>query len=424
MPEPAVATAARTAPANGRVSSHAPEIAHRSLRICMVHYSHFEVDSRVQRQARALAERGAEVDCVCLSPSRRIPVGSGAISLHPVRRRRYRGTVGAYLWGYGSFLATAAAKVSALDWLYKYDLVEVHNMPDFLVLAAGAPKARGVPVVLDIHDTFPELFATKFGLDGRHPLVRLIKAEERASARMVDAVLTVTREAGERLAGRGTRMARTRVVMNSPDQQVFGPPRPPVELPRDGAVRVMYHGGIDLRFGVHCMIEAFGHLDGCARDVTLDVYGSSHETRPLTDLARDVAPGRVFVAPTPTPFAAIPGKLAAHHVGIVPTLRDDFTELLLPVKLLECVHMGMPVVVSRLPVIERYFSDDEVRYYEPGDPRALATAVAEVCREPEAARARAVRATLKLRTLAWDAQRAGYLDLVDDLVGLREADRG
>ena len=43
--------------------------ARAALRVCMVHYSDFGVDSRIQRQARALAERGDEVHLICVSPS-------------------------------------------------------------------------------------------------------------------------------------------------------------------------------------------------------------------------------------------------------------------------------------------------------------------------------------------------------------------
>ena len=88
------------------------------------------------------------------------------------------------------------------------------------------------------------------------------------------------------------------------------------------------------------------------------------------------------IAPQPTPVEEIPARLAAAHLGVVPTLRDDFTELLLPVKLLEYVHMGLPVVASRLPVIERYFGDD-VLLAEPGDPASIAAAIEGVRGRPD-----------------------------------------
>ena len=65
--------------------------ARRPLRVCMVHYSDFHIDSRIQRQARALAERGDEVDLVCLSPPGEMRVGAGR---HP-RARRPAGQGGA-----------------------------------------------------------------------------------------------------------------------------------------------------------------------------------------------------------------------------------------------------------------------------------------------------------------------------------------
>jgi glycosyltransferase involved in cell wall biosynthesis len=105
----------------------------------------------------------------------------------------------------------------------------------------------------------------------------------------------------------------------------------------------------------------------------------------------------------------------------VPTLRDDFTELLLPVKLLEYVHMGMPVVAPRLPVIEHYFDDDEVLFFEPGSALSLAGAIATCVRDPAAALARAQRAGERLDAISWSRQRSSYLELVDGLCRAQDA---
>jgi glycosyltransferase involved in cell wall biosynthesis len=123
----------------------------------------------------------------------------------------------------------------------------------------------------------------------------------------------------------------------------------------------------------------------------------------------------VRVETEPTPFAEIPSKLENAQVGVVPTLRDRFTELLLPVKLLEYVHLGIPVVTSRLPVIERYFGASEVRFFEPGSPSSLAEAIRDVCSDPVAAAQRAERASRQLKAFGWPRQRDRYLSLVDKL---------
>jgi len=382
----------------------------------MVHYSDFVVDSRIQRQARALAERGDRVDCVCLNDDEEIPVGSGRIVLHRASAGKPRGGAGAYLKGNARFLAGAARKVSELDREEPFDLVEIHNMPDALVFAAWRPKLRGVPLILNFHDTFPELFATLFDRSRRHPLVRLVRIEERISAALADGLVFVTPEARELLVERKVTAPRTQIVMNTPDERVFGERRAPSPPPSDGELRVVYHGGLADRFGVETLVRAVAMLRGRGTPVSLDVYGADAEAAArLAAFAAEHAPEGVHIAAQPTPVEEIPARLEAADLGVVPTLRDDFTEMLLPVKLLEYVHMGLPVVASRLPVVERYFEDD-VLLAEPGDPASFAAAIEGVRSAPDSALARAQGASERLARIEWRRQREQYLQLVDGLV--------
>jgi glycosyltransferase involved in cell wall biosynthesis len=382
----------------------------------MVHYSDFVVDSRIQRQARALAERGDRVDCVCINDAEEIPVGAGTIALHRASADKPRGGARAYLSGNARFLLGAARKVTELDREDPFDLVEIHNMPDALVFAAWRPKLRGTPLILNFHDTFPELFATLFDRSPRHPLVRLVRAEERVSASLADGLVFVTPEARELLAERGISAPRTQVVMNTPEERVFGERRAAIAPPGRGELRIVYHGGLAERFGVETLVRAVAQLRGQGTPVRLDVFGSDAEAAAkLAALAAEHAPDGVHVAPQPTPVEEIPARLEEADLGVVPTLRDDFTDLLLPVKLLEYVHMGLPVVASRLPVIERYFGDD-VLLAEPGDAASFAAAIEGVRSAPDTALYRAQAASERLARIEWRRQREQYLDLVDGLV--------
>jgi len=382
----------------------------------MVHYSDFAVDSRIQRQARALAERGDHVDCVCLGEETKLGVGEGSITTHRAAADKPRGGARAYLEGNARFFAGAARKVNALDRAEGFDLVEIHNMPDALVFTALRPKLRGVPLILNFHDTFPELFATLFDRPPGHPLVRLIRTEERVSAAMANGHVFVTEEARELLHERGIDAKRSQVVMNTPDERVFGERREARTPPSESELRVVYHGGLADRFGVETLVRAVALLRGRGEPIALDVYGSDAEAAAnLAAFASEVAPEGVRIAPRPTPVEQIPARVAEADLGVVPTLQDGFTELLLPVKLLEYVHMGLPVVASRLPVIERYFGDD-LLLAEPGDAASIAAAIEGVRSDPVAARSRAERASKRLAKIEWKQQRRGYLELVDGLV--------
>jgi len=398
------------------IQSDDARAARRALRVAMVHLSDFRYDSRIQRQATALAERGDTVELVCLGERDELRIGKGMIRVHPVPCEKPAGGARGYLSGYARFLAGAARRLTSLELREHFDLVEAHNMPDALTIAAIVPKLRGAPVILNLHDTFPELFASKFERphDGR--MVRMLELEERFSAALANRLVTVTDEARVRLAERGVGIGRTIVVMNSPDEGVFGPPREPVSVPADGEIRVLYHGGTARRYGVETLIGAFERLAKTAPRVTLRVCGTGEDLSRLRALAANTAPDRIEVV-GPVPFEQIPAELKAAHIGVVSTLHDRFTELLLPVKLLEYVHMGMPVVASRLPGISGYFSEDQLRMFEPGEPRALAAAIESLCSDPAQAQAQASRAAARLRTLAWEHQRARYLALVDELAG-------
>jgi glycosyltransferase involved in cell wall biosynthesis len=393
----------------------------RKLRIAMVHISDFRLDSRIQRQARALAERGDEVDLVCVGEREEVRVGEGVIRVHPVAAEKAGGSPAAYLRGYGGFLARALWRIGALDARRLFDLIEAHNMPDLLTAVALGPRLRGTPVILNVHDTFPELFATKYGRPSGDRLERLLRWEERMSAALATRVVTVTDQARLRLEHRGVGVARTTVVMNSPDERVFGAPREPVHWPERGPLRVLYHGGLAPRFGVESTILAWRRLRETAPRLQLRVCGSGEDRDRLSALAAQIDPERIHVTAKPVPFELIPGELQRAHIGVVPTLHDRFTELLLPVKLLEYVHMGLPVLASRLPGISSCFSTGDLHQFAPGDPDALASAIESMCAHPDDARRRAAGATERLTEIAWTRQRERYLKLVDELTLARHA---
>ena len=174
---------------------------HRPLRIAMVHLSDFRVDSRIQRLAGALAARGDQVDLICIGEHEEVRVGAGVIRAHPVPCHKPGGGLGGYLRGYGRFLAGAMARLTLLDLRRHFDLIEAHNMPDLLTAAALVPRLRGTPVILNVHDTFPELFATMFGRSSGEPLVRLIELEERWGAKLAARATACSASRGRRAPG-------------------------------------------------------------------------------------------------------------------------------------------------------------------------------------------------------------------------------
>ena len=115
--------------------------------------------------------------------------------------------------------------LTVLHFRRRYELVQVHSLPDPLVFAALVPKLTGARVVLDLHECMPEFFATKFGLPLDHRAVRLIGAAEQASIRFADFAITCTEQMREAFVGRGADPDKIGVVLNAADEAVFDPAR-------------------------------------------------------------------------------------------------------------------------------------------------------------------------------------------------------
>jgi len=65
----------------------------------------------------------------------------------------------AQLLEYLAFFALASFKLIALHIQKRYNVVQVHNLPDWLVFVALIPKLSGARVILDLHDLMPEFYA-------------------------------------------------------------------------------------------------------------------------------------------------------------------------------------------------------------------------------------------------------------------------
>ena len=200
---------------------------HSSLRgksAAVVLFSYYPMDPRPRRAAEALVKEGMKVEVICLRESdserTRETVNGVDVRRLPLQRRRGGGL--GYVVQYVTFLAMALGILAARSFRRRYHLVHVHNMPDILVLSALVPKALGAKVILDLHDPMPELMMTIFGLDGGNWKVRLLRRLEKWSIKRATLALTVNAACKRLFVSRSCASAKMHVVMNSPDEEIFG----------------------------------------------------------------------------------------------------------------------------------------------------------------------------------------------------------
>ena len=247
-------------------------------RVAVVVFSHYPSDPRPRRAAEALVQLGMKVEVLCLvqderEPRREIYNGVG-IRRIPLKRRR--GGKFSYVYQYSAFLFITFVILAFRSLRRRYDLVHVHNMPDFLVFAALVPKLFGAKVILDLHDPMPELMTTIYGLAPESFGVRVLKKFERWSTGFADVVLTVNQGCKKLSASRSCPPKKIHVVVNSPDEGIFkyrdaqgraferNPTKPFV---------IMYHGSLVERHGLDIGVRALGLIKEAIPLAELRIYG-------------------------------------------------------------------------------------------------------------------------------------------------------
>jgi glycosyltransferase involved in cell wall biosynthesis len=297
-------------------------------------------------------------------------------------------------------------------------VVQVHNPPDFLLLAALPAKLFGARLLFDVHDLAPDMFAERFESGAAARVANLVlPAFERLALRVADEVITVHDPYARKLRARGAR-GDVSVVMNSVDPAVL--PAAEKEAADPSAFRVVYHGTVTPWYGVDLLLDAAGEIASEVPELVVDIYGEGDALSALRRRALDLGlDGRVHFHDQWLPQTEVLSLVRSASVGVIPNRPSRLNRYALSSKLLEYVELGVPVAAAALPTLREHFSDDEVLFFAPGDPAALARALLAIARDPGAALVRADAAHRRARAYGWPENAERYVRILDELSGAK-----
>jgi glycosyltransferase involved in cell wall biosynthesis/peptidoglycan/xylan/chitin deacetylase (PgdA/CDA1 family) len=386
-------------------------------KVCMIAYTEYEFDGRVRRYAETLARRGDVVDVISLCAA---PVGEAAtklngVTIHSLFRRDYNeSSPWTYVFRHLRFLVRASATVSRLHARNHYDVVHIHNIPDFLVFAAWSPKLTGAKLILDIHDVVPELFEMKFHSVFKRLYIACLLAIEKLSARFVDHVIISNHLWREKLIARSVDQDRCSVLVNHVDPHVF------TRRPRtrnDGKFIVLFPGSFQWHQGLDIGIRAFSQFRKAMPNAEFHLYGCGNvklETE-LRALVRDLDLEDCVKFYESVALEEVAQLIADSDLGVVPKRADSFGNEAYSTKIMEFMSQGVPVVVSRTKIDSYYFKDDDVRFFTPGDSDSMAKAMIEVAEDQGLRESLIAHGLEYVEQNSWLRKQKEYLDLIDEL---------
>jgi glycosyltransferase involved in cell wall biosynthesis len=384
-------------------------------RVCMLVYSFYESDNRVMRYARALVERGDEVDVIALSSGDDQPRFEvlDKVNVHRIQRRdRNEKGKFSYLYRLLKFCVKSSLCLSRLQLRHKYDLVHVHNVPDFLVFSAWLPKLSGARIILDIHDILPEFFANKFRRSDNGTYAGMLRLVESVSTGFADHVIISNHLWRDKITMRSVPADKCSVFINHVDTTVFNCPR----TRKDGPFIMIYHGGLQRHQGLDLAISAFARIHEQAPRAQFHIYGGGNVKPDLEALVSKLGLGGKVLFFEAMPMRRIAEVVANADLGIVPKRADSFGNEAFSTKIMEYMAEGVPAVVSKTKVDQYYFNDSIVRFFESGNEGDLAAAMLELINSPELRAKLAANAREFVARNSWDVKKHEYLHLVDSLM--------
>lgn len=386
-------------------------------RICMVAYSGYETDGRIRRYAEALVRRGDMVDVIALdglSSGQKVTTLNGVTVYHIQHRDHNESGQWSYVSRMLRFLFRSSIVLTRLHSRNRYDVVHIHNMPDFLVFAAWYPKMTGARLILDIHDIVPELFANKFKTGLKQVYVAGLRFVEKVCCRFVDHVIVSNHLWVEKLVARSVRPTECSVVVNLPDPEVFSRRQ---RTRQDGRFIVIFPGTFQWHQGLDIGIKAFAEFKKKMPNAEFHLYGAQHEKLMnwLKGIAADLGLEDAVKFCGIASLDAIPEIIANADLGVVPKRADSFGNEAYSTKIMEFMSQGIPVVVSRTRIDSFYFDDETVRFFPSGDSAAMAEAMYEVARNPTLRDSLIRRGLEYVELNGWDRTKQQYFDLIDGL---------
>jgi glycosyltransferase involved in cell wall biosynthesis len=382
-------------------------------------YTVFPADTRVKREALAAASTGRSVAVVALRAEGQPEVEAiGPVTVVRLPGGKSRAGPLRYVAEYVSF-TWRCRRLLARDSRFRHvRLVHVHTLPDFLAWSAAPAQRRGARLILDLHEIFPEFTAVKYpGFPGRIAAA-FARRVERAARRRADLTITVNTPIDTLLSARAIgRLERRIVVHNSTDPGDFGPSVVPTARALHAPLELVYHGTLTPLYGLDTAVHGVVQAARAGRSVHLCIIGEGPARPALERLVGELQAASLVTFEPPLPQHALRERLHRADAGIVPTRLDAMTRYSLSNKLLEYVHLGIPLLAARLPSYQHYLSDAAAWYCEPNDPADLARAIGRFAGSTaEARRSRAAQAQHELERISWPHERDRLVGAYEELL--------
>ncbi len=247
------------------------------------------------------------------------------------------------------------------------DLVHAHHPHYNAEPARTAAAALGVPFVYELR-----CFNGDYDLDHDSAYFRArgrwLNALERRLCRRANTIVTISDGLKDRIVRAGVPAERVFVVRNSVNTELFTPPAE--ATPPGATIRVGYATTFEQMEGLDIFVEAAARAadrlrkQGRALEVT--IAGTGRDWDRIDGLVRELGLEDTVRLPGFVPYGQMPDFYRSLDLFVVPRRHAVVSADTTPLKPLEALASGLPLLVSDLPAMrELLAARPDVRFFEP-----------------------------------------------------------
>jgi glycosyltransferase involved in cell wall biosynthesis len=293
-------------------------------------------------------------------------------------------------------------------------------------VALALRQRFGIPVVYEVRGFLEETWRSRSSDPeaGSADAYQWARAAETQCLRAADAVVTLSEVMRAEIVSRGVDPARVTVVPNCVDLALaVAGAELPETTPPGGTLTVGTVGTLNDYEGLDVLVEAVAQLRRGGLDVRLRLVGDGPARAALEKRVADlgIADATTFTGRVPR------DRVVAQHRAIdvfcVPRHDLPVTRLVPPLKPVEAMALGRPVVASDLPPLREIVTNgtpgqDRGLLVPAGDAEALADALTHLVHDPDLRRRLGATAQdWVARTRTWEAAAESYQQIYTRIQG-------
>jgi glycosyltransferase involved in cell wall biosynthesis len=253
-----------------------------------------------------------------------------------------------------------------------YDVVHFRNIWDGFHLAQNK-KRLGYKTLFEVNGLPSiELKYHYPGLDSE--LLSKIKEQEIAALHLSDAIICPSRVTRDYIASLGLDRSLVTVIPNGVSASDFSPT--PLPARNDRIPTLLYIGTLADWQGLDVVVKALPKILE-RRAVRLQIVGRgrSRQRKMLTKQIRKLGIEEHVTVQPAVPHHEIPALIAVADICVAPLGLNDrnVTQGACPIKLLEYMAAGRPLLASNMPIVRELIREDvDALLFSPNDPADLA----------------------------------------------------